>query len=444
MTILLAILGGLGFLVGLTIGIRRFGINAVLLTGYMILAPLSVTPMLPLVGVVKWGRVGLAGLLTLINLRVFVPVFRVGPSGLALLFIFVYYAAAGSYSDVPIWALLFKGQSVLTILAGVAVMMSVRSIAEFEKILYAIALGSSVLIFVAFALLISNPANLNFSGRFQPLGLNPNRLAMSMAAFVPGLVYAGLYSRNWLAKVYFLGMLSLAGIILLTTGSRGGVAMAAAYAFAAAFPVLRRPVTTLIVGSVSLGIAFLVLQLVTVDANIERVTSTEFTRGTAWTKGFTLFSESPLLGQGWTYKFVEGRGRPGVENMHSAYLNFLAETGLLGVLFCGIAFLLLIYGSLKLLLECFRYGTPEEFRVCCILGGFFGAPIFHGLVEAATLTGNTPATLLLGVGVAGLDQLRNLMAGRIDEEYETSGFLHAHEYDQDYGEAEEDPALARP
>lgn len=123
--------------------------------------------------------------------------------------------------------------------------------------------------------------------------------------------------------------------------------------------------------------------------------------------GIEMFAKSPLLGFGiGNYGQYYGRyvvkGQT-TEGSHSSYVQFFAETGVLG----GLAFLWIIVTFLLTLFQRFRQLADKDPRSSLILGvfagsiGYFAANIFYNYIT------HEYVWLYLGLGVACTRALRN-------------------------------------
>ncbi|UOM36762.1 hypothetical protein [Acuticoccus sp. I52.16.1] len=231
------------------------------------------------------------------------------------------------------------------------------------------------------------------NGRFNGTTGNPQHAAAFLGAGIPALVYVAL-TRGFIWKLAALGTAAVAAYFLMWTGSRTGLLIGAA----ATMLLLRRS------GAVAIGtgalatIAGLYVILTTPpgDFALDRLVSTENTRGGVWAALWQSFQNNPLTGMSLTGDRL-GFGE-------SSWLAMAATTGLLGLLPLLASGAMLLKIATQLLL-----GSAPTRRAQLqgdFAGGVVVSLIIGSIFEAFLLSAMSAATmLLLLVGIIGVRRL---------------------------------------
>ena len=384
---------------------RRFNAIAVLAMLFMIAAPLSVAE-LPIASPLKWGRVYLTLLACAIGVIGYRN-FSFKTATLAWLAYVGYFFLGSLWSDSPISALSFKGLLLLSMLAGVFMCYSLKDAFEFRQVMRILLLGGFIFAVVILLALLLNPSSITHVGRFAPFGINPNRIAQTLAPQLIVCAFVVLYDDSKLWKVMGYIVATIFGLAILLTSARGAIVFAAAGVFGVAFPIMKRPDIVAGVGGVAGAVIYFVSKLFNTDT--ERLAEVNLdTREGVWTEAMIWFSESPIIGRGWAYFQPEGVDRLSMLNMHSIYFQTLAELGVIGFGILVVVLCTLFAKGLRLFWSS-RGDDPYFYRMACFALGLTGATFVHGLVESGTFTGGTNAALLLGFGVALIDRIPQFM-----------------------------------
>ncbi len=211
-----------------------------------------------------------------------------------------------------------------------------------QRILYTMALLLSVYFILAVIDLYEHDW---LEGRFNGPHNQSNQLGTFSGSMVVISAVASLYSRSWrtgaLAALALLGCL----LLLLASGSRGGLLAAAVGVSVVA---LARPARSALAGAFVIAVLALALSSGVFDHFVQRVTQTGGAmvggihptlepsardRLILWDAGFRLFIESPIFGQGWqVFSLLSPQYTSvpvPVTDPHSIYVFTLANGGLI-------------------------------------------------------------------------------------------------------------------
>lgn len=366
---------------------------------FLFVATLSGAPGFEFFVVLKYLRPALlvATIVSLILARGWI---EFGPTALGMAVFVVFYWIAGLWSPYPVAATLYKGNFLASVLAGFLLAQSIGRGISLESSLRILLFGAGSLVLTAIALLAQGQVAY-VHNRLTVFDMNPNRMAE--AAAWAGLIAACFLSLRPAGHWRTLGwaIFVVAILVVIMTGSRTAFG-AAAIGVTVVWLWHSRDIFTLI-GRIGLCVAGLVVaggmvELMTLD----RFRSFDLTnREWIWNHALEQFFAAPIAGQGWWT--VPGTGPLGVAstgNLHSIYLQILAETGIMGAILFVIGCLCVAWGVLQP-----RIIGGTEGRSCIAVGiGLFAAVLAYGFTESAPLTGATGATFLFGLGVGLIDR----------------------------------------
>jgi len=171
--------------------------------------------------------------------------------------------------------------------------------------------------------------------------------------------------------------------------------------FILVLPYLRRPI---LLASILL-VAFVIVSAAVsfTESNIvERFSNSTFeNRYEKWGLALGHFRESPIFGVGWVTTEASDVG--GTANMHSIYLQILAETGIIG----AIVFVFLIgLISLRFVRAIAQYRRdPFVSDAAYLAAALFVAALAHGVIEASAIVGTSVIGVLFPFSVSFLDRL---------------------------------------
>ena len=370
-----------------------------LFAGFVIASPLSTAAALPGVIAIKWGRLYLTLLVVMVGLFC-VRARQIGGATIAMIVFAVLYVLASLWSVDPLGGLAFKGLFLLTVLTGVVAVMVARHEGELWQLVRAIVVATGVLALVLLGSAAGGAMGALAAGRLEVLGLNPNRIAETVAPLVVFCFFALLYepSKLWRFTAYAVALPAAA--LVLATGSRGGFGEVAAGLVVLMVPLVRRPVLFVTIS------AFVAVGAMVVLGFVEQQRALQFgqysldTRWHVWGRALGQFMERPLIGEGWARR-AAGGGYGSSVNMHSIYVQVLVEMGVFGAL---------------VLIGCLGWCAREGWRALRYSAGqpgvrawvYLGAAVWlsalaHGAVEAGTLMGSSTNAACLGVGAALFD-----------------------------------------
>lgn len=406
-------------------------VNVVFLAGaaFVLVSPMSVAVELPGVEALKWVRVYLAMLMLVVYALAF-RVVRVGPAGASFLLFLGFYTLAGIWSELPAAAVKFKVMYAMVAVAGLLLASSVRSFADFRSGLRILTAAGLLYALLVLAGIAREPGQL-LSGRLSVWGWNANRIGHDAAAMLALCLFVGVYDRAKIWKLYALSLAGFFGFITLATGSRAATGMAAISSVIMLAPLFRRPVllTTLaIIGGLAVNFF---MQAVSSDA-LERIGEVNFTnRQMVWHNGMELFLLNPATGAGWVFD-ISPRGGAATANLHSIYVQILAETGLIGAGLFGL--MLVVCGIKSLLILNDVRKTPGAAPYAFFAFSLAGATLAHGMAESSTLQGTNLNGLLLPFALGLMDRLPRLSREEAAHEAALAAEYAEEEGDGEYGE----------
>lgn len=395
----------------------------VLAAVFLVLSPFAQAVLLPAFPALKMGRVYCTLLLFAVGLFL-VRNYRIGAASVSF-FVFITWFTAGVLWSDQLWdGLLYKGLFWLLAMGGVFLGNTVRSLRELKQSLRVLLAASIVWVIIIGLDIAATPGQI---GRLRSYGMNPNFIAITSAFYFIICAYIALYDDSKFHKTLAYGTGVAAGVIVPFTGSRAGMGMALLAAMIILMPLARRPMRFVAV-SVLVSITIYLVVIYVQPEGADRFLDLQNTREHIWRSAWELVVERPLFGHGWVY----GRsvfGSIASANLHSMYLQVLAEIGILG----GIAFLLAmicaggkLLGAMRLALKT-GVGQPAVHLVMAMLA----ATLANGIFEAAALVGTSPNALFFGFSIGLVDRLRQLILS------EAGG----QNIGLDYAQAETDPWL---
>ncbi len=385
--------------VGLLIIGQRLNVLPILGAMFLLLAPFSTAIELPFFVGFKYARVYISLLLLAVGWLVY-RLFRFRRTSLTFLVFVSFYVFAGVWSDYPFQAVRDKTLLLITFIGGAQIALSLRSSWDLCVCMRVMLVGCVVYTALVFLYLITHPGQV---GRLQAWGINAN-LVGSVAAMM--LLISGttaLYDphKKWKLCGYITG--SLLALILLATGSRSSLGMAAIGCLILVLPLTRRPGLLIVLSCVGGLVVWGSLAWVE-QKTVERLTEFNLdNRQYVWAYAKSQFLESPFIGQGWVYTPRPG-GRVGTSGLHSIYMNVAAEAGVAGLFLLAVTLLAIFVTGLAM------YRAAKRYRcnvwVAHLAFALVVSLLAHGLGESATIMGSNVNALMLGIGITLLDQNR--------------------------------------
>lgn len=378
---------------------------AYLASAFVILSPLSVATQFAYADHAKYLRLATTVLMALWGVLV-ARGLRPGPAvGALLAYVFV-FVFAGIWSDLPHWALFNKGMFAFTCLSGVVLGGCPRSGEELRRALRPIGRVSIVAALMVVLVYLRSPGSASNMQRLALLGINANMLGQTAAPMLILLFYTVMHDRSTFSRWgSIIGILGLA-VVIVATGSRGSLAMAAIGCGLLLAPQLRRGKVILGVGVLAIAVTVVVLNLVETFA-VERIIGagdSESNRAGIWSFGVRKFQSSPVIGIGWLHW---GTRWGSVQNM---YLQTLVESGVIGG---AVLVVYMVAFTNRWMSQRRRMpGRSDGGGVVWFGAGLVAACLFHGLVESSTIMGTTLNALFLGFGTAIVDRAHILTSDR--------------------------------
>ena len=299
------------------------------------------------------------------------------------------------------WGLFYKGMFLLTFLSGVVLASQSTRLEGVQQSIRAVCLIAGCAALVAVALFAANPESSTRFDRLSLEGLNPNMLAQTAAPLAILCAYGALYDNKrgyrWFAAISF----ALLIIVMVMSGSRGGLAMALVGCGILTVPVAKRPGLLLVGMGVVFTSGYFAVELMGGFGSIRLLEElTKDTRSGIWTAGVRRFLDRPLLGHGWFHK---GNGWATFQN---AYLQVAIETGVLGI---TVICLGLVEVMRRWWIERGRVGDDKRMMPLVYLSGAcIVASALHGVAETTFVLGTALNPFLFGFGIALTDQVSRL------------------------------------
>jgi O-antigen ligase len=390
---------------GLVLAGRRVHPLFILGGAFLLLAPLSMADDFQSVGIIKFARLYSTLLMLALGVAAY-GLLPVGKASAALLGFAIFYVAASQWSDRPTQALLYKGLFTMTLSAGIFLGHAPRTTAELLRGLRCLGLVAGIAGVAVFAQFATAPASSLQGGRLAVWGLNANTVAMTAAGLAILCGYLAFHetSKRWRAAA--LAVLGLLGIVILASGSRGGLLMALVGVMVPAVPLVKRPGRLAAVLLAAGVMIFATLQLVRVERLDRLADFTAGTRDSTWEFAWKKIHEAPWMGHGWI-----ATDRGSTANLMSVYLQTLAETGLVGLIVLGSALVMIAVQAARMHGRLRHAGKPLA-DLSYLALGLVAAVLLHGFAESGTLLGSTINSFLLGLGVGLIDHLPRLAMRR--------------------------------
>lgn len=383
---------------------RWLNVMLILLAGYAMLTLLG-SIVSPGQMVAKWGRVYVN--LLLVMIAVFLRRdFKMGPASMAFVGFAILYMLVGLYSSQPFTAVKYKGLYLVLVLSGIFTAQSIKSERELR-----IGMRMMVItgIFIASAMLLDmarNPAALSRIGRFEPWGIVATRVGAACGPIGIICAFCALYdkSKSWKILAYVVG--GTLAVLIVYSGSRGGLFMAGIGCFIIALPVIKRPVlaatSAILVGLVT----YAVLSVASNSESAERFTEFNFdSRAEKWALAADMFREKLFFGAGWvveTGKIESGS----TANLHNIYNQVAVEMGLFGLGVFFLALLIVVARAILVINE--TRSTGKNAEVAFLPLGLITAVLAFGIVESGPLMGSTTTGILLAFSIGWIDRLHAL------------------------------------
>lgn len=426
--LLLVIAGIIGLFAHVALAISARYINPLwTLAGvFFVMVPLSMSTSLPGFTIFKYGRT-YVGLLAIAIAIFMYRNYRFRGISLAWVAFNAFYVFAAVWSEQPIPGIMFKSLTAICVVAGVLTVYQTTSLEDLKKSMRVVLCFTALFtLIITWAIVTGYGSRDSNDGRLYVLGMTPNRLGGEGAAMFMFCCLVSLYDRSKFWKALSLVCGTILVFAVMRTGSRGAAGMGVIGAFVIALPMVKRPLLLITVGGVvATGLYFILPS----DAG-QVFQGREWSRANEWGMALEHFRQNPVIGAGWVFSDTSGRGLPSTSNMHSFYLQILAETGILGMLLFVI---IMVAGFIKGLgvLAALRH-DKELFPWAFAAAALIGAPLAHGLGEASTLTGGAITSVMLAMGFAFLDRLPEMARERAfaAEAHQLEVEWHDHEQQQ--------------
>jgi O-antigen ligase len=225
----------------------------------------------------------------------------------------------------------------------------------------------------------------SWTGRITSILFHFNFLAQYLNLVLPFAIACMTFGKSRLLRILAFVCHIVAGAALYFTGSRGGlIAYAGMMLIAICFLKPRRVALLQVFVSLVLA-AGLVLSLQERggEARLQEVDEfTQESRLALWGAAGMMFLGHPVLGVGYgNYRSLYGDYIPGARpddlDAHNLYLQFLAETGIIGFLIFCVLMAMFAWNALKLA----RHSDPFYRLIGIGVGGALATTLIHGMVD---------------------------------------------------------------
>lgn len=389
----------------------------VLVAAFLLLAPASVSGSAS--SALKWGRVGVLVAAFLVGLKWFrVPSFS-ELSGKVLLLATV-FCVASVWSTSPLWGLVFKGMFVCGVCASISLARCLSNESEFRVFSRTMTVATWIGILLAGYLIFGVGDYVIWKGRLVLADVNANTLGLSAAIFALLCLFHLMVKDTvgWRALAWSaIGVMS---VLIVYSGSRAAV-LTLVSGVALLLPALAKTRKNMIVlgvlGATSLTAVAVIWFGLTDDTSVDvfgvtegrqatdslRIVEelTKDTRMKIWTSIVSKWGRDDLaIGAGWLHRGNQWN------LVQSAYLQVVAETGLIGIT----VVIMFFFSGIRTVFKSIRRARQSQGFSSLMLYLFsatFFAVAFHGVFESSMVVGTTPNSILLGFSAAQLDlQLR--------------------------------------
>jgi O-antigen ligase len=329
----------------------------------------------------------------------------------------LYFFLAALYSDYVLYGLFYKGLFLALALSGAILTFTINSLDDLNR-LTRLLLGAvaafEVLILIG---LLNEPGQLASLGRAEVFGINPNSLGLSGALALPLCLYSIFYDKRTFGHIVALPTAIIALLIVLLSGSRGAVAVAVIGSFAVFAPLVKSPKALVAGGTLTAALTCLVIVLLADSQAVGRLDTWSLaTRQGIWAQAWHHFAEAKIFGHGWI-SIDMGGTRQSPMNLHSIYLQVLASTGLVGMMFF-VSILVVIGNSLwkawRMTAHNLAYRGAVAFGAAYVLQF-----LAHGFVETVPLFGSTRLPIFMTFGIGLSYSIPRLLA----RDYETASLV---------------------
>lgn len=404
--ILLAVAAGIIFHGLLAASARRINPLMMVLGLYFILAPLSGAKDVPGIEAIKYARLYCSFLIVAVGVFL-MRANRPRPAGLVFLLWAIFYMSAALYSPKPVNGLMLKGLYVLVVMSGLVAAYSIRSLSDLRIGLRVLLLGSGAFALLLLKEMVTNPSAVASIGRLVAFGLNPSRIGQECAPMIICASAVAFYDRSKPWRLLAYAVAAVLALATISSGSRGGTFMAAIGVFVCAMPLVKRPVLLAFTLAVVYFVGGFIISVVNPHAT-ERLQDLSFeTRSEPWRQAMDYFMDSPFIGQGWVLN-EEARAGGGTQNMHSIYMQVIAETGLVGAFIFGVVVLYIALRAFRLFL--FARSRHADTRYVYFTLGLTASLFAHGMAESSTIIGSNINAIMLPFALGMIDRLRELIA----------------------------------
>ncbi|MEM8781487.1 MAG: O-antigen ligase family protein [Planctomycetota bacterium] len=375
---------------------------SLLLVGFFFASPWSAAYLLGGDIQAKWGRAGFA-LLGIVVLLVEIQRFRMNATTLSVVVASFFYALSALWSEQPLEGFIYKLQFVGCLCLGLLVpLLAADDGKRFKRALIILCVGGAASTMLVYSdILLSFGSAFSHHGRLSAWGMNPNRIGQTWAATALIGLAAILLMKDKTVRLAGLVCIAASLPVVLGTLSRASLMMMIIAAAVMIVPQLASPrqaISLLFVAAViSLPLAYSGDTLVRGDT--ERLIGAEASREHIWRDGIAIFSERPILGQGWASGSVYGGAIESSAQFHNAGISVMVDAGAIGLSLFLLAAAITWFQIAQT--RATAGGVANHQTLYVGLGLTLGT-FAHGMVESAIMFGVTPVTVVFGLGLGFL------------------------------------------
>ncbi len=391
-----------------------------LIGAFLILAPASVRGGDVEDPTLKWIRVGILAVATLVGAQWFrLP--RLSDLSGKLLLMAVVFMVSALWSSSPYWGLLYKSMFVCSVCASISLANCLRGESDFRTLTRTLTFTAFVAVIIVAYLTFIAEDYVIWNGRLVIAHMNANSMGLSAAIFALLCLFHLLIRDSKAWRILAISVTAVMFLLIVCSGSRAAVLTVIA-GIMALMPALGRNRQSVVAFSIFSFLSLTAVAAVwislpdTETADSYRFASdygessgslrildelTKDTRMKIWRGVAERWLDNDFaLGAGWLHR----NNRWAL--VQSSYLQVVAEAGIPGLL-CVLIFL---FGGVSTVRRAIRL-APQRRRFgsvfIYVFAAAFFALAFHGFFESSAVAGSSPNSILLGFSAAQLDvQLR--------------------------------------
>lgn len=386
--------------------------------GFLLASPISLAGFFPHFELFKLVRIYCTIVMICFGFVYIYKQQRFGRASTAFVLFMAYFFIGAFYSTEPFPAMLFKGAFVLAGASGILWGLRVASAGDYLSFTRQMFFYSILFCLLVLSGLIFNPS---LGTRLSVWGMNANNIAGAAALSMTLIAYIALYDPSKRLRIVATVLFFITLIILLATGSRGGLAKAIFGVLLVVAPILKSPRTVITITLTATFGMYITLNYFLPEAS-ERMLSVENSRVMAWTDAWEIVEQDPLFGVGWAHYFNGATYQP--TNAHSVPLQIMSDIGIVGLSVTILLFVVIFKVCVDTFFLFSRNGLAKG--PLCLAMALFGAVMVQGMAEAGAMFGSTIDPFYWGLGIGLVDALHRIAQ---NEQAEVAGYAYGGQWD---------------